>query len=178
MGEKIKKAVCFMIGMFMLTTTITYASSLSDKKNDTNKVKVEIIVNSNGEDFAEDIVFDDGTRLSDYDYSVTYVQTPKSYAIAQYFNYAAWVTRADGVTLSLDPKDAVRTNKTEKDSAWGVLSSPTQGFGSHSNWKNTQTMNWQFDCHYWFAESKDYWNIEPWRTAGSYVEVVANKCNP
>lgn len=135
--------------------------------------------NSTDEDFAENIVFEDGTRLSDYEYSVKYAPVPRGfYPIADYFDYAAWITRDGVVSLSVDPNSSVRGNKSQKDSAWNVLSSTTHGFGSSSNWKNTKVIGWQFDCHYWFANSKDFWNLEPHRTASSYAGVVAAGCNP
>ncbi|WP_106768165.1 DUF2599 domain-containing protein [Paenibacillus faecalis] len=178
----LRKAVFFMLGVFILSlgTTVVQASDASFKDSDSSKVEVEIFVNSNGEGFAENIVFDDGTRLSDYDYSVKYVPMLLSsfYPIQEYFDYAAWITRDGVISLSLDPVEKVRKNKSEKDAAWGVLSSPTDGFGSHANWNNTQVMKWQYDCHYWFASNKDYWNLEPHRTASSYIEVVTAACNP
>ncbi|MGL4760039.1 MAG: DUF2599 domain-containing protein [Sarcina sp.] len=39
-------------------------------------------------------------------------------------------------------------------------------------------MHWQFNCHYSFAKNKDYWNIEPHRTASSYLDVIFSGCNP
>jgi hypothetical protein len=39
-------------------------------------------------------------------------------------------------------------------------------------------MGWQYDCHYSFAPNKDYWNLEPHRTASSYLQVVLAACNP
>ena len=136
-------------------------------------------VDNNDENFAENIVFDDGTKLSDYDYTLTHAIQPRGfYPIADYFNYAAWITR-DGVrSLSLDPNSKVRTNSTYKNDGWRVLSSTTQGFGGSPYWKNTKVMKWQYDCHYSFAANKNYWNLEPHRTASSYAQVVAKACNP
>lgn len=178
MGKKLSKFICFMLGIFILNTTIAHADILTNPKSNSNKIEVEVMINSNGEDFIENIVFDDGTKLSDYDYSIKYVPTPKSYAISNYFNYAAWIKRDGVISLSVDPKSKVRTNSTERNRGWAALSSPTHGFGSHSYWKNTKVMHWQFDCHYSFATNKKYWNLEPHRTASSYLQVVAKGCNP
>ncbi len=94
------------------------------------------------------------------------------------YDYVMWITRDDGITLSLEPKDTVRTSYDEKEDAWDLLCSSDSGYGGQSRWQNEQCMKWQFDCHYSFANTKTYWNIEPWRTASSYIQVVASACNP
>lgn len=171
-----RKSALFIL-VFILSMSASIAQA-SDVSSDSSKVVVEIMVNSNGEDFAENIVFDDGTRLTDYDYIVEYVPAARSYALQEYFNYAAWITRGTEVSLSLDPKIDVRREVRVKDAAWAVVSSSSQGFGSHPNWRNTQVMHWQYDCHFDLAYHKDYWNIEPHRTASSYLEVLRWGCNP
>ena len=171
----LKNLLLVFIACFMIVGVKVHASDLKEKREE---IEVEILVNSVGDDFAENIVFEDGTKLSDYEYSVKYLPMTRSYTIANYFNYAAWITRNGVVSLSVDPKENVRSFTAEKDKAWSVLSSKTRGFGSHSNWDNTKVMGWQFDCHFWFAGSKSYWNLEPHRTAGSYAAVVAAGCNP
>lgn len=144
-----------------------------------SQVIVEILYNVNVEDFAENIIFDDGTKLSEYDYSVKYIPIPKEFSqVEEYFNYAAWITR-DGITsLSLDPKSSVRTNCSNKTQAWTILSSETEGFASSPYWENTKVMKWQFDCYYSFVSNKDYWNLEPHRSASSCLQVVIKQCNP
>ena len=166
-----------MVLIVFLMGTTAHASTLQNEKD---VIEVEILVNSIGEDFAENIVFDDGTKLSDYEYTVKYAPMPRGfYPIADYFNYAAWITKESGeIALSLDPKESVRSTSVARDAAWNVISSTRQGFASSPKWKNTQVMKWQFECHYWFAENKDFWNLEPHRTASSYLTVVAFGCNP
>lgn len=175
MKLKFKNIVFLLVSIIIINGIIVQANVLPNK----NQITVEILYNNNGEDFAENIVFDDGSRLSDYSYTIKYLPTPKSISqIEEYFNYAAWITR-DGITsLSLDPNSNVRTNSSVKDQAWGVLSSETEGFANSNYWQNTKVMKWQYDCHYTFASNKDYWNLEPHRTASSYLEVVFKKCNP
>lgn len=135
--------------------------------------------NTKGDDFLENIVFDDGTKLADYNYTIKQVAMPRGfYPIADYFNYGAWITRDGVVSLSVDPKSDVRTSRTVRDEAWRVLSHTRHGFGSSPYWKNTTTMRWQFECHFWHAESKQYWNLEPHRYAASYAYVVLKGCNP
>ncbi|NQX67573.1 DUF2599 domain-containing protein [Paenibacillus alba] len=37
-------------------------------------------------------------------------------------------------------------------------------------------MQWQFDCHYYFALIKETWNLEPSSSSTSYLNCVKNKC--
>ena len=179
MKKSLKKVASFALALIFVLTTNVYAGTILAEETKSEKIMVEVLVDNNDENFAENIVFDDGTRLSDYDYTVKHVIQPRGfYPIADYFDYAAWITR-DGVrSLSIDPKTKVRTNSTYKNDGWRVLSSTTHGFGSSPYWKNTQVMKWQYDCHYSFAANKDYWNLEPHRTASSYAQVVLKACNP
>ena len=154
------------------------AMEINEDNSINKKVQVEVLFDSTNGDFVKNITFDDGTKLSDYEYEIVKSKQTKSYALRDYVNYAAWITRDGVVSLSIEPKDNVRNSKSEKDTAWSYISSPTHGFGSSSNWRNGKVMGWQFDCHYSFANSKTYWNLEPHRTAGSYMEVVASGCNP
>lgn len=183
---RFRKSIFLMLVVFFLSMNANASIALasSNESNGNDKVLVEIMINNNGDDFANHVIFDDGTKLSDYDYTVVYKPMPRnyvitsSYEITNYFDYAAWITRDGVISLSLDPKPEVREHGSIKNSAWDVLSSSTKGFGSHKNWKNTQVMKWQFDCHFQWAPFKDYWNLEPHRTASSYAEVVLNGCNP
>lgn len=173
----LRKGALLILGIFILGlgTSIAQASNVT---TDTSEILVEIIVNSKGDSFAEEIEFEDGTKLSDYNYTIKYVQTPRNNLIQEYFHYAAWISRNSEITLSLDPKSNVRKESKTKDKAWDIISSPTQGFGNDPYWNNNQVMGWQYDCHYSFAPNKDYWNLEPHRTASSYLQVVLAACNP
>lgn len=175
MKKNFLKILSVLFVLCFINTNV-YASNLQEKKE---VIEVEILVNLNDEDFAENIVFEDGTRLSDFEYSVKYVpMTLETDSISNYFDFAAWITRDGVISLSIDPNDSVRTSRTEKDKAWKILSSTTEGFGGSPNWQNTKVMGWQYDCHFMFAKNKDYWNLEPHRTASSYIGVVAAACNP
>lgn len=175
MKIKFKNIVALLVSIIVINTMIVQATVIPKNEH----ITVEILYNANGDDFAENIVLDDGSRLSDYDYSVKYIGTPKTGSeIQEYFDYAAWITR-DGVTsLSLDPNSSVRTNSTIRNQAWDVVSSETTGFANSPYWQNTKVMKWQYDCHATFASNKDYWNLEPHRTASNYLQVVLKKCNP
>ena len=195
---KMGKIIGFLFGIFLLNTNMVYAQDNNELQNKEEvvisesgevkeKLEVEILTNSYDEEFIKNVILEDGTRIGDYDYTIIESPLPlfpkavrSSAAIAQYFNYAAWITKSDGLTaLSLDPTFAVRTAAASKTAAWNVLSNASYGFAGNSKWTNTQIMKWQFDCHYWFAPIKDYWNLEPSRTANSYLfGVVLSACNP
>lgn len=148
------------------------------------EIIVEVLVNNNGEEFIENIEFDDGTVVGDYDYEIRYVTklTRDPIYITYFFDSVAWVTRENGITLSLDPTEEVRTDSDMRTSAWNVLKDPVYGFGKERYWptdsNKLETFKWQYDCHFNFAKTKATWNIEPWRTASNYLVVVANGCNP
>ena len=175
MKFKLKNIVFLLASIIILNVVIVQANVFTNK----NQITVEVLYNNTGEDFSENIVFDDGSKLSDYSYTIKYLPEPKSTSkVEEYFNYVAWITR-DGVTsLSLDPNSNVRTNSSIKNQAWEVLSDETEGVANSMYWQNTKVMKWQYDCHYTFASNKDYWNLEPHRTASNYLEVVFKKCNP
>lgn len=171
-----KSFVCFVLVIILVNLSIP-AIAAAQRKN-VQSIEVQVIINSYDEDYIKSVVLDDGSKIGDYDYVISYISAPRSYGIARYFNYAAWITRDDGITLSLEPKDTVRISYDEKEDAWDLLRSSDSGYGGQSRWQNEQCMKWQFDCHYSFANTKTYWNIEPWRTASSYIQVVASACNP
>lgn len=178
----IKKLVIVLfvsiLGISLIPSNRVYAESKDI--NSKEKLEVKVIYNSFDEKYIEEITLDDGTKVGDYDYSIKYFKLPKLYTslISEYFNYVGWIKREDIVSLSLDPTSKVRKNYTAKNSAWKLISSPTDGLASDPEWKNTQSLKWQYDCHYSFAKSKERWNIEPHRTPSSYIEVVAKGCNP
>ncbi len=107
---------------------------------------------------------------------------PYTYILGDYFNYAAWITRDGMVSLSLDPVQDVRSNTSTAETAWGYLKDKEAVFGLNPNWPNTtDTQNcfyWQYKYHANYAPFKDRWNLEPHRTAGSYIAVVLAACNP
>lgn len=160
-----------------LMGTSAYATTNSLSQDEV--VEVEILINTMDENFAENIIFDDGTKLSDYKYEVTYLAKARVFnPLENYFSYAAWITRDGVVSLSLNPKTIVRNDRVQKDMAWTALAHPWHGFGSSTSWTSDKTFKWQYDCHYSFAKGKTYWNIEPSRRASSYLNVVTAGCNP
>lgn len=174
---------CMALSIVAMSASAVEASSTTDQKQP--EVLVEVIYNSYDEEYLKNIPFDDGTVVGDYDYEIRYIGsvTRDPTYIPYYFNAVSWITRDDGmISLSLDPNSKVRNDSSVKDTAWSVLSTPSNGVADNRNWptnsKNVKTFRWQYDCHFDFAKDKDRWNIEPSRTAGSYLAVVVNKCNP
>lgn len=174
--NKLPRICVLLLGILVLNVS-TYAVQASI--NATPTVEIEVYVNEFDEDFIKNIEFDDGTKVGDYDYTVTYAPAKRiNTSLGNYFSYAAWITRDGIVSLSLNPKSEVRTNSTTASNAWGTLADRNAGFGATGNWKNETVLKWQYDCHFTFAKNKDYWNLEPSRTANSYAEVVLSGCNP
>ena len=186
-----KGVICTLLGLFMLNTNIikAKAESLENSNNEKGSIlEVEVLYNEFDEEYIKNMTLDDGTKINEYDYSISYAKplfpsTPtlfSYYPIGDYFSFAGWITRDGTISLSTDPKLAVRIDRYKKDQAWLALSSPTAGFGSHSNWKNSTVMKWQFDCHFdkFPGTFKPEWNLEPSRTASSYQQVLNAFCNP
>lgn len=157
-----------------------------DTSDDSAEVSIQVYVNNYDEEYIKNYEFEDGTKVSDYDYKIEYVSTNQltrdpAY-LGTYFNVCMWITRDGVISLSLDPTNAVRTNSTEKENAWTILKSPVTGVGGSSNWptdsQKQKTFKWQYDCHFSFAKDKDRWNLEPSRSASNYAAVVLAKCNP
>ena len=178
----------YIFGLLATIIAITSVSGLiafaADNNDNKDKIIVEVIVNEYGDDAIKDIELDDGTHIGDYEYEIIHTTklTRDPAYIANYFKQAIWITRNDVISLSLIPHDTVRNSKSEKDKAWTILSGTATGLGGHKNWpilsQKVKTFKWQYDCHFYFANSKAEWNIEPSRSANSYAAVVAKKCNP
>lgn len=180
-----KKIMITIVAIFLLiamsVTALAY-SGLPQDELSKEEILVEVLYNEHDEKFILDAELDDGTKVKEYDYTISYRMEMKNtkgfYPIGDYFSYAAWITRDGVVSLSLTPKPNVRTNEDDKDMGWLCVASPTHGFASSPNWDNGTVMEWQYDCHYHWANNKTYWNLEPHRTAGSYLAVVLAACNP
>lgn len=167
--------LCSVLVLFLVGSTPTNATKKLEK------LEVEVLYNAYDEEYIKNVVLDDGTKVKDYDYTITYtsinnLNTFSTYPIENYFHYAAWITRNGVISLSLDPTKEVRQNLAVKNDAWNLLKSRTDGFGSHPNWYNEEKLKWQFDCHFQFATFKDYWNLEPSSKSTSYADCVANGC--
>lgn len=183
MPNRLRKIICYFMSI-ALVGMIGIPVFASETKEDNPEVVVRVYANSHDEEYILNIPFDDGTVVGDYNYSIEYVtqKTRDPIYITYFFDYVGWITRDGVVSLSLDPSDDVRKNSSSRDSAWNILKDPTYGVGNDANWptqsSNVQTLKWQYDCHWSFANSKDYWNLEPSRTASSYAAVVLAGCNP
>ena len=151
------------------------ANAMENKKEP--EVVVKVFVNTKGEDHILNMEFEDGTKVRDYNYSIVYMPMPRSYALSIYFNYAAWITRDGVATLSLSPTNDTRLKRTAMKNGWACLRSPSAGLVG-GVWTNERTMYWMYECHFYFAAWKDYWNLESNVNAISYAAVVLKRCNP
>ncbi|MSF58410.1 DUF2599 domain-containing protein [Turicibacter sanguinis] len=166
-------AVFGLVGLYNQTKITANAASVVEKP----ELQIHVEYMKPGYDI-ENVVLDDGTKVGDYNYTVTFA--PINYSaryLWDYFESIKWITRDGVVSLSLDPTALVRTNSYYMALAWNDVEA---GYAHHFNWnnKNNQTMYWQFLCHFDFAKDKEQWNIEPHRNVDSYLKVVNAKCNP
>lgn len=187
MKNKLKKVFAVVMTAAMLLTCggiTAFAAERTNEDEEDAEVIVTVYVNNHDEDYILNIPFDDGTVVGDYDYSIEYIPhyTRDPIYLTYFFDYVGWITRDGVVSLSLDPTSDVRNNTSSRDSAWNILKDPTYGVGGSPKWptatSNVKTFRWQYDCHWSFAKNKDYWNIEPSRTASNYAAVVLASCNP
>lgn len=182
MKKNFLKLLAIIMCLICVVVLFNQTALASDNENE---VIVEVWVGDYDEDAIKSIQFDDGTTIGDYNYKIIY--NPKSTRdpnyIGTYFSQVLWITRSGKISLSLKPHDDVRKSYSKKEAAWNTLKATTYGgLGSHPNWPKdsdkAETFKWQYDCHYYFANTKSEWNLEPWRTASSYVAVIAKGCNP
>ena len=187
MRKKILKIFSIVTAIAICLTSysqITLAFDNNATESDKDKIIVEVILNNKDEKSIENIQFDDGSYLKDYDYEIKYIYklTRDPSYLSNYFNQVLWITRDGVISLSLDPVDKVRKSKKEKDTAWNILSGKTTGVAYSKYWptdsQKEKTFKWQYDCHFYFAKDKEEWNLEPSREANNYLEVVSSKCNP
>ena len=163
---------------------ISYASNIFEE-DDSDVIIVDVIYNSYDEEYIKNIVLDDGTKIGDHEYVINYTEVDpiapqsddsSSGSWGGYFSYAAWITRDGIVSLSLQPLSSVRYNWTKAEAAWSAILSSS--FKSSSYWNNTNSMYWQYKCHFDVVPGKTYWNLEPAYSASSYAQVVLAQCNP
>lgn len=108
----------------------------------------------------------------------------KTYTYSEYFKSVKWITRNGVVSLSIAPSNKLFGSTYNNANilalhaatAWELLYKKHK---SNSKWKNTSSLEAQFNCHVMFAgPNKVPWNIEPHRTENNWSVVIANGCNP
>lgn len=173
-----------LIAMLLISVILVSAVASTVMAAENPEVVITVYVNAHDETYIENIQFDDGTTIGDYNYVIQYAipQTRTTTELTTYFEYVGWIDRDGVISLSLDPVDAVRNTSSSMESAWTALENPENGVSVDANWptapQNLQTFRWQYDCHFTFAKTKDYWNLEPSRAADNYLAVIFGKCNP
>lgn len=103
-----------------------------------------------------------------------------AYSYSHYFSSSKWITRTDGISLSIQPKSTL-TAGTSNPNYGAIRASDSwnrivEKHSKDSKWKNTSSMKSQYICHYNNAKSfKTPWNLEPRRTG---TATLKNLCNP
>ena len=179
---KVVSTLLFAV-LFFAMSKITFAKSVSVEQ-DEDTVVVEVIFTDCEEEEIQKWELDDGTTVGDHNYTIQYSDIrPFSDNILGdggngYFSSAAWITRDGVVSLQLAPTTKTRSSWNEAQKGWSIVTSATTVTSSKYWPKDSTCLYWQYKCHFEFANSKAYWNLEPSRKAGSYVEVVSGLCNP
>lgn len=172
-----------IIAMLLIAAILASFAAPTVLAAETPEVVITVYVNAHDEDYIKNIQFDDGTTVGDYNYVIEYAARARDTSeLTTYFDYVGWIERDGVISLSLDPVDTVRNTLSSMQSAWTALEKPENGVSTDAYWptesSNLQTLRWQYDCHWTFAKTKDYWNLEPSRTASNYLAVIMGKCNP
>ena len=177
-----QKVTALLLCAIILTAFIPAAFAYSSNSDLEPEITVEVYVNQYDEEYIRNIVLDDGTVIGDHTYEILYVQpktrSSNSNNLEEYFHYVAWITRDEGISLSLNPMEDVRRNASVRESAWKLLKDPWFGVGGSSNWYNEEGLRDQYDCHAAFAPTKEFWNLEPWRPVVSWASMIISQCNP
>lgn len=102
------------------------------------------------------------------------------YSVGYFFDSAKWITRNGVVSLSLKPNNILRIalitgSASMKQYSWDAIYNK---FHKSSKWKNTSSMKKQFYCHWYFAQFKSKFNLEPSRPSVSWPKMIASGCNP
>ncbi len=105
-------------------------------------------------------------------------------AYSDYISSGKFISRGDGPSLSLTWKDYLFDQRADNANmlaakagiAWNNI---VWKHSNHPMWDNPQSMEKQWHCHVIFAgESKNPYNIEPWRTETNLANVINYRCNP
>lgn len=164
--------------IFVLSFIVSLASSVSALENEKVDVLVEVVYLDQNTSI-NDIVLDDGSMLSDYNYKVVYPLLRINTTLGEYFTSVAWVTNPEGTTLSLNPKFSVRWDVNTNSTAWNVLSNTSVGLGSNPTFSsNYNKFHNQYLCHFALAKVKTYWNLDAWRPDVDIQAVYDSLCNP
>ena len=91
-----------------------------------------------------------------------------------YFNSMSWINRDDGINLSLNPKSTTRATYANAMNGWNEVVAYRS---DDSNWYNAASLKGQYQCHFWFANTKTYWNISPDIPNKNAFQWVVDHCN-
>lgn len=96
---------------------------------------------------------------------------------SSYFNSITWITRSDGRSLSVTPKNALLI---AKEASWSELVRYFQYhpfYTSEPNPTKLTSLYNQYVCHVDYAKFKTPWNIEPYKPDKGYWQFVNSLCN-
>lgn len=86
-----------------------------------------------------------------------------------------WFYRSeDGWNLGVIPYDFPRQNFNNAVIGWNEV---VDEQGTNAHWYNEASLRGQYLCHFWFANTKEQWNIAPSIPNKNAFEWIGHKCN-
>ncbi len=108
---------------------------------------------------------------------IVLTSNPYDLPASVFFTSVSWVNRSsDGWNLSLVPKSDTRNRYQNAVNGWTAI---VKEQSKNSHWKNAESLQSQYYCHWTFANQKEDWNLSveiPYR--GDMIwDWYNNKCN-
>ncbi|WP_368504290.1 DUF2599 domain-containing protein [Alkalihalophilus sp. As8PL] len=110
------------------------------------------------------------------------IQPFSNNTLSYYVSSTRWINRNGQISLSSQPKSTLTSHRNGNEALYHSATSFNllrQKHGRDSQWRNTNSMRVQWDCHVLMARSlKTPWNIEPHRTTTDLKYTMQKFCNP
>lgn len=92
-----------------------------------------------------------------------------------YHESSVWVYRSDGWCLRVTPTNWFRSQGEQGHDVYGLDGFETlkARHSGESKWDNTDSMQYQYMCHYIWA-IKTPWNLEPWKELADINKLTCN----
>lgn len=105
-------------------------------------------------------------------------------SLSDYFSDISWITREEGISLSLTPREILFPESNKNELIWmarciHAFEMIESEYSADENWDNPESLRPQFHCHAIYArQEKMPWNIEPFRTETDFIKIIISKGNP
>jgi hypothetical protein len=108
----------------------------------------------------------------------------KAETLKDYFESCQWLSREEGISLSLTPKTCLFPDGNADVYSWEArcihaFALLRAAYETDEHWDNGNSLKPQFHCHAIYArQNKVPWNIEPYRTETSFLRILLTWGNP